>query len=101
MGVESSSSKIPDTWASNTLAEGLKLGEPRPLFSMVPAVKLEKWREAYSGRAIQEQKRLEAEKAAAKKAAKLAKKTKKEKGRKQLMKKALVLFKLIKIPLTV
>ena len=57
-----------------TLTEGHKLGEPRPLFSMIPAAKLEEWREAYGGSAIQEQKRLEAEKAAAKKAAKKAKK---------------------------
>lgn len=80
LGVESSP-KIPDIWASNTLAEGHKLGESRPLFSMIPAAKLEEWREAYGGTAIQEQKRLDAEKAAARKAAKLAKKAKKEKER--------------------
>ena len=84
LGIESAP-KIPDTWAANTLAEGHKLGEPRPLFSMIPAAKLEEWREAYGGDAIREQKLLEAEKAAAKKAAKKA--SKKEKGeKKQLIK---------------
>lgn len=83
LGVESLSPRIPDTWASNTLAEGHQLGEPRPLFTMIPAAKLEEWREAYGGDAIQEQKRLDAEKAAAKKAAKLAKKAKKDKEKQE------------------
>jgi methionyl-tRNA synthetase len=69
LGVESVP-KIPDTWAADTLAEGHALGEPRPLFLMIPAAKLEEWQEAYGGGAAREQKRLEAEKAAAKKAAK-------------------------------
>lgn len=68
---------IPDKWASNALSEGQKLGEPHPLFSIIPAAKLEEWREAYGGSAAREQKVLEAEKAAAKKAA--AKKAKEEK----------------------
>ena len=89
LGVESVP-KIPDTWAANTLAEGHKLGEPRPLFSMIPAAKLEEWREAYGGSAIREQKLLEAEKAVAKKAAKKA--AKEGKGRKkQSMKEASIL----------
>lgn len=80
LGVESVP-KIPDTWAANTLEEGHKLGEPRPLFSMIPAAKLEEWREAYGGSAIREQKLLEAEKAVAKKAAKkAAKKEKRERS---------------------
>ena len=77
LGVESVP-RIPDTWAANTLAAGHKLGEPRPLFSMIPAAKLEEWREAYGGSAILEQKLLEAQKLVAKKAAKKA--AKKEKG---------------------
>ena len=64
--------KIPDTWAANTLGEGHKLGESRPLFSMIPAAKLEEWREAYGGSAIREQKLLEAEKSALKKASRKA-----------------------------
>lgn len=87
LGVESVA-KIPDTWGSNAMPEGHKLGEPKPLFSMIPGAKLEEWREAYGGTAIQEQKRLEAEKAAAKKAAKQAKKAKKEKEREEKKKEA-------------
>ena len=82
LGVESMP-KIPDTWAAKTLEEGHKLGESRTLFSMIPAAKLEEWREAYGGSAIREQKLADAEKAAAKKAAKAAKKAaklEKEKG---------------------
>ena len=68
--------KIPDTCAADALAEGHTLGQPRPLFLMIPAAKLEEWQEAYGGGAAREQKRLEAEKAAAKKAAKKKKREK-------------------------
>jgi methionyl-tRNA synthetase len=80
LGIESVP-KIPDTWATNTLIEGHKLGEPKPLFTIIPGSKLEEWREAYGGSAIREQKLADAEKAAAKKAAKKA--SKKEKGEKK------------------
>jgi len=73
-----SAPRIPDTWDAHTLVEGHQLGEPRPLFSVIPAAKSEEWREAYGGSAAREQKRLEAEKAAAKKAAKKQKKDKKK-----------------------
>ncbi|OBT83638.1 hypothetical protein VE02_08042 [Pseudogymnoascus sp. 03VT05] len=82
LGVESKP-KIPDTWATDTLVAGSALGESRPLFTVIPAAKLEEWKEAYGGAAAKEQKRLEAEKAATKKAAKKAKKE-----RSQLSKKA-------------
>ncbi|OBT57915.1 hypothetical protein VE04_03413 [Pseudogymnoascus sp. 24MN13] len=41
-----------------------------PLFTVIPAAKVEEWQEAYGGSTAEEQRRLEAEKAAAKKAAK-------------------------------
>lgn len=75
LGVESVP-KIPDTWAADTLAEGHALGEPRPLFSKIPAEKLEEWQKAYSGGAVRKQKGPEPEKAAVKKAAKKEKREK-------------------------
>jgi len=75
LGVESVP-KIPDTWAADTLAEGHALGEPRPLFSKIPAEKLEEWQEAYSGGAVRKQNGPEPEKAAVKKAAKKEKREK-------------------------
>ena len=77
LGVESVPT-IPDTWAANALPEGHPIGEPRPLFSTIPAAKLEEWREAYGGGAAREQKILEAQKAAAKRAAKEEKKQRKK-----------------------
>jgi methionyl-tRNA synthetase len=78
--------KVPDTWAANTLVEGRALGEPRPLFSKIPAGKLEEWQEKFSGD-VGKQKRLEAEQAAekqaAKKAAEKAKKDKKKAEKKK------------------
>ena len=35
--------KIPNTWAVDMLVKGHALGEPRPLFLIIPAVKLEEW----------------------------------------------------------
>ena len=77
LGVESVP-KIPDTWAASALPEGHALGEPRPLFSTIPVVKIEEWRNAYGGSAAREQKILEAEKVAAKRAAKKGKEEKKQ-----------------------
>jgi methionyl-tRNA synthetase len=77
LGVESVP-KIPDTWAANALPEGHVLGEPRQLFSTIPAAKLKEWREKYGGSAAQEQKILEAGKAAAKRATGKGKKEKKQ-----------------------
>ncbi len=65
--------KIPDTWDATSLHEGDVLGQPRALFSAIPASKEEEWREAYGGTAAREAKLLEAERALAKKAAKKAK----------------------------
>lgn len=76
--------KIPDTWAANTLPEGHAIGEPRLLFSTIPAAKLEEWREAYGGSAAQEQKILEAEKATAKKVAKKKRKEEKKQRKEAL-----------------
>ncbi|KAI1320509.1 methionyl-tRNA synthetase-like protein [Xylariaceae sp. FL0255] len=72
---------IPDLFTGKTLEAGQKLGEPKLLFSQIPAAKAEEWREAYGGDELKKQKAAEAEKAAAKKAAKQAKKdAKKAKG---------------------
>ncbi|RFU31189.1 hypothetical protein B7463_g5189, partial [Scytalidium lignicola] len=46
---------IPDTWATNMLVEGQALGQPQPLFSTIPAVKEQEWREACGGSAAREQ----------------------------------------------
>jgi methionyl-tRNA synthetase len=59
------------------------LGEPKLLFSAIPASKLEEWRDAFGGEELKKQKAIEAEKAAAKKAAK-----EKEKEKKRLKKMA-------------
>lgn len=74
--------KIPNTWATDTLVAGRALGESRPLFTVIPAAKLEEWKEAYDGGSAKEQRRLEAEKAALKKAAKKAKKEKGQQAKK-------------------
>lgn len=72
---------IPDVWTANALKPGQKLGEPKLLFSAIPASKLEEWRDAFGGEELKKQKAIEAEKAAAKKAAK-----EKEKEKKRLKK---------------
>jgi methionyl-tRNA synthetase len=72
---------IPDTWATDALVAGCALGESKPLFTVIPAAKVEEWQEAYGGSAAKEQRRLEAEKAAAKKAAKKAKKEKSQQSK--------------------
>jgi methionyl-tRNA synthetase len=72
---------IPDVWTADALKPGQKLGEPKLLFSAIPASKLEEWRDAFGGEELKKQKAIEAEKAAAKKAAK-----EKEKEKKRLKK---------------
>ena len=74
---------IPDSWTADDLKPGHKLGEPKLLFSQIPASKVEEWREAYGGEEVRKQKALAAEKAAAKKAQK-----EREKEKKRLKKEA-------------
>lgn len=62
--------KIPDSWTATDLPAGHTLGEPKALFSLIPAAKIDEWRDAFGGEELKAQKRLEAEKAAAKKEAK-------------------------------
>lgn len=69
---------IPDTFDFKALEAGHKIGTPEPLFSVIPAAKLDEWRDAYGGEELKKLKALEAEKAAAKKAKKLADKEKKK-----------------------
>jgi methionyl-tRNA synthetase len=70
-----------DAWSADAVKPGQKLGEPKLLFSAIPAAKLDEWREAFGGEELRLQKAAEAEKAAAKKAAK-----EKEKEKKRLKK---------------
>ena len=69
---------IPDVWNSDAVKPGQKLGEPKLLFSAIPASKVEEWREEFGGEELKKQKAIEAEKAAAKKAAKEKEKEKKK-----------------------
>lgn len=69
---------IPDTFDFTAVPAGHKIGTPEPLFSVIPAAKLDEWRDAYGGEELKKQKAIEAEKAAAKKAKKLADKEKKK-----------------------
>jgi methionyl-tRNA synthetase len=69
---------IPDSCSFDLVPGGQKLGTPEPLFSIIPAAKLDEWRDAYGGEELKKQKAIEAEKAAAKKAKKLADKEKKK-----------------------
>lgn len=69
---------IPDEWTTDAVKPGQKLGEPKLLFSAIPAAKLDEWREAFGGEELRLQKAAEAEKAAAKKAAKEREKEKKK-----------------------
>jgi methionyl-tRNA synthetase len=68
---------IPDTWTADLVKSGQRLGEPKLLFTAIPASKLDEWREAFGGEELKMQKAAEAEKAAAKKAAKEQEKEKK------------------------
>jgi methionyl-tRNA synthetase len=67
---------IPEKWDFNMVPAGHTIGTPSPLFSIIPAAKLEEWRDLYGGEELKRQKALAAEKAAAKAAAKKAKKDK-------------------------
>ncbi|KAL1993287.1 hypothetical protein VTN49DRAFT_3236 [Thermomyces lanuginosus] len=69
---------IPDTWEFNVLKPGHKIGEPKLLFTPIPASKVEEWRDLYGGEELRKIKQAEAEKAAAKKAAKAREKEKKK-----------------------
>lgn len=69
---------IPETWNFNSISGDHKLGTPAPLFSIIPAAKLDEWRDAYGGEELKKQKALQAEKAAAKKAQKQKQKEKKQ-----------------------
>ncbi|KAF7544482.1 hypothetical protein G7Z17_g9900 [Cylindrodendrum hubeiense] len=68
---------IPETWSGDIVKPGQAIGEPKLLFSQIPASQIDKWREDFGGEEIRKQKALEAEKAAAKKAAKERKKQQK------------------------
>ncbi|KAH8729521.1 tRNA synthetases class I (M)-domain-containing protein [Ilyonectria robusta] len=68
---------IPETWSGDIVKPGQAIGEPKLLFSQIPASQIDQWREAFGGEEIRKQKALEAEKAAAKKAAKERKKQQK------------------------
>lgn len=68
---------VPDTWDATLVKPGTKIGEPKLLFTQIPASRIDEWREAFGGEEIRKQKQLEAEKAAARKAAKEKKKQKK------------------------
>ena len=78
--------QIPDTWNVSALPPGHVLGEPKTLFTMIPAAKLDEWTDAYGGDELRKMKILDAEKVAAKKAAK-----KKEKEERQQRKSGTVL----------
>ncbi|EJP66603.1 putative methionine--tRNA ligase, cytoplasmic [Beauveria bassiana] len=68
---------IPDVFDFVAVPVGHKIGTPEPLFSIIPAAKLDEWRDAYGGEELKRQKAIDAEKAAAKKAKKLADKERK------------------------
>ena len=69
---------IPDTWDFASIPDGHRIGEPQPLFAIIPAAKVDEWRLAYGGEELRRQKELAAEKAAAKKASKQRSKEKKK-----------------------
>ncbi|KAK7749510.1 hypothetical protein SLS53_000085 [Cytospora paraplurivora] len=69
---------IPDTWVTDGIKPGHKLGTPKLLFTQIPAAKVEEWREAYGGEEVRKAKELAAKKAEEKR---LAKEREKEKKR--------------------
>lgn len=69
---------IAETWGFDSIPGGHAIGTPAPLFKIIPAAKLEEWRDAYGGEELKKQKALQAEKAAAKKAKKQKAKEKKK-----------------------
>ena len=74
---------IPDTFIVDAIKPGQKLGEPKHLFSQIPASKIDEWKDAFGGEEVRKQKEEAARKAAEKKAAK-----EREKERKRLKKEA-------------
>ena len=74
---------ISETWTFDSVPAGHKLGTPAPLFSIIPAAKIEEWKEAFGGEELKRQKALQAEKAAAKKAQKQKQKEKKQQQKAQ------------------
>lgn len=83
LGIEPVAS-IPDVWTPDAaIKPGQKLGEPKHLFSQIPASKIEEWKDAFGGEEVRKQKEEAAAKAAEKKAAK-----EKEKERKKAKKEA-------------
>jgi methionyl-tRNA synthetase len=74
---------ISETWTFDSVPAGHKLGTPAPLFSVIPAAKVEEWKEAYGGEELKRQKALQAEKAAAKKAQKQKQKERKQQQKAQ------------------
>ncbi|KKA28859.1 hypothetical protein TD95_000294 [Thielaviopsis punctulata] len=77
LGVEPSPA-IPDVFAFDVLKPGHVIGEPKLLFSVIPAAKIDEWKDAYGGEELRRQKQEQAEKAAAKKASKAAAKERKK-----------------------
>ncbi|KAE9573534.1 putative methionine--tRNA ligase, cytoplasmic [Colletotrichum fructicola] len=77
LGVDSQPT-IPDSWVVDPIKPGHKLGEPKHLFSLIPATKIEEWKDAFGGEEVRKQKEEAAAKAAAKKAAKEADKARKK-----------------------
>ncbi|GKT47580.1 putative methionine--tRNA ligase, mitochondrial [Colletotrichum spaethianum] len=69
---------IPDTWVTDAIKPGHKLGTPEHLFTQIPASKIEEWKDAFGGEEVRKQKEEAAAKAAAKKAAKDAEKARKK-----------------------
>lgn len=69
---------IPDSWIVDVIKPGHKLGEPKHLFSLIPATKIEEWKDAFGGEEVRKQKEEAVAKAAAKKAAKEADKARKK-----------------------
>ena len=72
------SPRIPDTWETDLVKPGHRIGTPALLFTQIPAAKAEEWREAYGGEELRKAKELAAQKAAEKKAQKEREKEKKK-----------------------
>lgn len=80
LGLDPSPS-IPDSWVTNALKPGHKLGTPELLFTQIPTAKIDEWREAYGGEEARKEKE-----AAAKLAEEKRLKKQKEKEKKRLKK---------------
>ncbi|KAL1895762.1 hypothetical protein Cpir12675_003095 [Ceratocystis pirilliformis] len=77
LGMDSSLS-ILDTFDATAIKAGHVIGEPKLLFSVIPASKIEEWKDAYGGDELRRQKQEQAEKLALKKASKAAAKERKK-----------------------